>query len=53
MNVVGDLFGAGKMFSLKLLKSARVMGKQAVCRSRSLMHPKKLVRVTVRSFSRQ
>jgi len=30
MNVVGDLFGAGKMFLPQVVKSARLM-KKAVC----------------------
>ena len=35
MNVVGDLFGAGKMFLPQVVKSARVM-KQAVAHLRAV-----------------
>jgi 5-methyltetrahydrofolate--homocysteine methyltransferase len=34
MNVVGDLFGAGRMFLPQVVKSARVMKKAVPCSSR-------------------
>ena len=40
MNVVGDLFGAGKMFLPQVVKSARVM-KQAVAYLHALMEAEK------------
>ena len=45
MNVVGDLFGAGKMFLPQVVKSARVM-KQAVAHLVPYIEEEKALRAT-------
>ncbi|MFN4083772.1 MAG: methionine synthase [Bacteroidia bacterium] len=51
MNVVGDLFGAGKMFLPQVVKSARVMKKAVAYLTPYLEEEKKLAGITGRSGS--
>ncbi len=48
MNVVGDLFGEGKMFLPQVVKSARVMKQAVAYRSRLLKPAKKKAPATAR-----